>query len=222
MKRLLRENGLSIAMFLLFLVFLTVESIVGHYAENQDRQDHGQPPQRYVEFVMSGKFIEATTENWESEFLEMAAYVMLTAFLLQRGSAESKKLDEPEAVDWDPRGASNKSDAPWPVRHGGWVLRVYEHSLSLAFLLLFIAAFLLHASGGMRAYNEQQLEHGGSPVSFLGFLGTSEFWFQSMQNWQSEFLGLCVMIVLSIFLRQRGSPESKPVDAPHSQTGSGE
>jgi hypothetical protein len=221
MRRLLRDNGLSIVIFGFFLVFLVGESIAGHRANNEERRQHAQPEESYVEFIASGDFIESTTENWESEFLEMAAYAWLTAFLFQRGSAESKKLDEPEAVDRGPRVSRNERSAPWPVRKGGWVLRVYENSLSLAFLLLFVASFFLHAWGGMQAYNEQSAVHGGSPLSLTGFMSTSHFWFQSLQNWQSEFLGLGSMVVLSIFLRQRGSPESKPVDAAHSETGAG-
>jgi hypothetical protein len=149
----------------------------------------------------------------------MGMYALLTVFLFQKGSAESKKLDEPSPTDRDPRKAPLKPDTPWPVHRGGWVLRLYEHSLCLAFLLLFLGAFFVHAWGGMQAYNEEQLAHGQSLVSLSEFMSSADFWFQSFQNWQSEFLGLGSMVVLSIFLRQRGSPESKPVDAPHSETG---
>jgi succinate dehydrogenase hydrophobic anchor subunit len=105
------------------------------------------------------------------------------------------------------------------VRRGGLVLRLYEHSLSLAFLLLFLVSFTLHAASGARHYSEEQLEHGAPGVSMWEYLGTSRFWFESFQNWQSEFVAIGAMVVLSIFLRQKGSPESKPVDSPHSQTG---
>ena len=158
-------------------------------------------------------------ENWESEFLQMFAFVVLTAFLYQKGSAESKSLDEPEEVDRDPR--ESKKDAPWPVRKGGLVLKLYECSLSLAFLLLFLMSFILHAVGGAKEYNETLREHGSAEVvSTLGYIGTSRFWFESFQNWQSEFLAVGAMVVLSIFLRQKDSPESKPVDSPNSKTGS--
>jgi hypothetical protein len=150
----------------------------------------------------------------------MAMYVLLTAFLYQRGSAESKQIGKREEVDRDPRLARNKPGAPWPVRRGGWVLKVYESSLSLAFLLLFFVSFALHAAGGVVEYNADQAVHGGEQLSIAGYLATAQFWFESFQNWQSEFLSLVAMVVLSIFLRQRGSPESKPVDAPHHQTGS--
>jgi hypothetical protein len=149
----------------------------------------------------------------------MFAYVLLTVFLVQKGSSESKKLDGPEAVDRDPRTVKKRPGTPWPVRHGGWWLKLYENSLSLAFLVLFLVSFVLHAVGGARLYNESQMEHGGEMVTVAQYLGTPQFWFESFQNWQSEFLSLAAMVVLSIFLRQRGSPESKPVDAPHGHTG---
>jgi hypothetical protein len=159
-------------------------------------------------------------ENWESEFLQMFLFVALTAFLYQKGSAESKKLHGNEPVDRDPKQSRNKKNAPWPVRTGGIVLKVYEHSLSLVFLLLFIICFLLHAVGGARQYNQDQLDHGGAEqLSTLEYISTSRFWFESFQNWQSEFLAVGLMVVLSIWLRQRGSPESKPVGAPHAATG---
>jgi hypothetical protein len=147
---------------------------------------------------------------------------VLTVYLFQKGSSESKDPDEEEAVDRDPRLSKDKPDAPWPVRRGGLVLKLYENSLALAFLLLFLGSFLLHAVGGAREYNQDQLEHGqgGQALSAFEYMGTSQFWFESLQNWQSEFLAIWAMVVFSIWLRQRGSPESKPVDAPHSQTGS--
>jgi hypothetical protein len=219
MRRVLRDHGLSIAVFSLFLVFLIGESFAGLIAHNQERGQHGQTPLTYLQFVASGTFIESTTENWESEFLEMGAYALLTAFLFQRGSAESKDPDKPGKSDRDPRRSGSNQDAPWPVRRGGWVLRIYEHSLVIGFAMLFVAAFLLHAWSGMRAHNEEELAHGAPAATFAEFMGSADFWFQSLQNWQSEFLGLGSMVVLTIFLRQRGSPESKPVDAPHSETG---
>lgn len=149
----------------------------------------------------------------------MGVYVILTAFLFQKGSSESKKPDELEAVDRDPRDSKNKKAAPWPVRRGGFVLKLYENSLSLAFLVLFLIAFFLHAVGGKGEYNEEQLVHGQETVTLPGYMTTSRFWFESFQNWQSEFLAIGCMVVFSIYLRQRGSPESKPVDSPHSKTG---
>jgi hypothetical protein len=219
MKQVFRRNGLSITLFGLFLLFEIGLSVVGQRQYNQEQTSHRQPTVGYLEYLSSASFMEATMENWESEFLQMFAYVFLTAFLYQRGSAESKKLDEPEAVDRDPRLSSDKRDAPWPVRKGGLVLKLYEHSLTLALLLLFVISFVLHAVSGARQHSMQELQHGGAPISGFQYLGTSQFWFESLQNWQSEFFSIGMMVVLSIFLRQRGSPESKPVDSPHHETG---
>jgi hypothetical protein len=220
MRRVLRNNALSLTMFGMFLVFLVAQSFAGFRSNNNDNQEHGQPRESYTEYLASGAFVEATFENWESEFLQMGVYVLFTAWLIQRGSPESKD-PEGEESDADPRTERDNPDAPGPVRRGGLALTLYEHSLSMALFALFLLSFVLHALGGHAEYNQQQLEHGQAAVSLWGFVTSSEFWFQSMQNWQSEFLAVGALAVLGIFLRQRGSPESKPVAAPHAQTGTG-
>ena len=219
-RTFLRDNGLSIVVLVLFFIFLVGQSFAGWHKFNDEQREHGESAVTLSEYLSGAHFAEATAENWESEFLQMAFYVLLTSFLFQKGSSESKKVGEKEAVDRDPRAAKNKKNAPWPVRRGGWVLRVYEYSLTLAFFLLFAVSFIWHAIGGSWEYSQDQLVHGGDPVSVVEYMATSQFWFESFQNWQSEFLALGAMALLSIFLRQRGSPESKPIDAPHSQTGS--
>lgn len=221
-KKFLRDNGLSIALFLLFLVCQIGLTFVGNTQYNHDRADHGQQPIGYWSYIDSSEFLETTMENWESEFLQMFAYVLLTAFLYQRGSAESKVVGEKAEVDADPRLAKQTADTPWPVKRGGWILKVYENSLCLALFTLFLISFFLHAVGGAGAYNHQQLQHGGGQlVTTLGYMATSQFWFESLQNWQSEFFSIGMMVVLSIVLRQRGSPESKPVAMAHGETPSG-
>jgi len=218
-RSLWKENGLSIALFGFFLLFLAGQSYAGMLEYNQELEEHGRRAVGYVQYLGTGHFVEAVFENWESEFLQMAAFVVFTVFLYQKGSAESKKPDEEEPVDADPREKQDDPNAPWPVRRGGFVLKLYENSLCLALLALFAISFILHAAGGARVYSEEQVLHGEEPVSLLEYLGTSRFWFESLQNWQSEFLAVFAIVVLSVFLRQRGSPESKPVAAPHSQTG---
>jgi hypothetical protein len=213
-----RSHGIVLVNTVLFLIFLTGMSFTGWQVSNQQLLDHGSAAESFGAFLGSGDFFEAVFENWESEFLQMGSYVLLTAWLFQRGSSESKPLDEQTPQDADPRRARNP-DRPWPVRRGGLVLKLYENSLAVALFLLFFLSFGLHAIGGARAYNESQLEHGGPTVSTIGFLHTSAFWYQSLQNWQSEFLSVGALIVISIYLRQRGSPESKPVAAPHRQSG---
>jgi hypothetical protein len=220
MQRLLRDNGLSITMFGLFFVFVTAQSIAGLLDFNSTGVEHGRPPVGYVQYLRSGDFVEAVFENWESEFLQMGSYVVLTAFLYQRGSAESKDPDA-EDPDADYGEDRRRADAPWLVRRGGLALKIYENSLGIALLAIFVFSFALHAIGGAEAYSQEQVEHGEAPVSTLQYLGTSRMWFESFQNWQSEFLAIGAMVVLSIYLRQRGSPESKPVAVPHAKTGSG-
>jgi hypothetical protein len=218
MRRIFREHGLSIVMFGFFLVFLGAQSVTGHRHFNAEQRLHGEPVVAYASYLTSGHFIEAVFENWESEFLQMGSFVFFTIFLRQKGSPESKKLAGKEPVDADPRG-SRRRKAPWPVRRGGLALGIYEHSLTIALFSLFIGSLFLHAAGGVSEYNQEQLDHRGVPVSLLGYLLTSRFWFESFQNWQSEYLAVGALVVLSIFLRQRGSPESKPVDHPHGETG---
>lgn len=213
----LTNYGLSIALFALFAVSQLGLTFVGNAQYNDERRDHGLEQVDYWTYVTSSDFLEVTMENWESEFLQMFAYVLLTAFLYQRGSAESKTPGTREDVDADPRLANINSDTPWPVKRGGWILVLYENSLSIALFALFLVSFLLHAVGGAGAYNEQQLLHGGETVSTLGYMATAQFWFESLQNWQSEFFSIGLMVVLSIVLRQRGSPESKPVAMPHGE-----
>lgn len=221
MRRFFRENGLSIVLFIMFFLSLMVgQSFTGYRENNSNRQEHGLSAIGYVEYLGGSHFLEATMENWESEFLQMFIFVVLTAYLYQKGSAESKDPDTEEAVDRDPKKSRNKKDVPWPVRRGGFILKLYENSLSLALLLLFLLSFFLHAVGGASEYNQEQALHGGGqPVSTFTYIGTSRFWFESFQNWQSEFLAIGAMVVLTIWLRQKGSPESKPVDSPHHKTG---
>jgi hypothetical protein len=218
MRRLWRHHGLSLTLFGLFLLCALGQSVMGHWHYNTEQQAHGRSPLSYLAYLRTGHFVEALAENWESEFLQMAAYILLTVGLRQKGAPESKKLDQEEPVDADPR-RSTDPQAPWPVRWGGLLLALYAHSLTLALGALFALSFLLHAVGGVRHYNAEQLAHGEAPITLLQYLGTSAVWFESLQNWQSEFLALGVMLVLSIVLRQQGSPASKPVAAPHHETG---
>jgi hypothetical protein len=172
----------------------------------------------YAEYLTTGAFVEATFENWESEFLQMGSYVVLTAWLLQRGSPESRPLAKPFPQDEDPATKQRNRKAPWPVRRGGIALALYRHSLSIAFFILFVGSWLGHAAGGGRDYSAEQQAHGGSAVTMREYITTSRFWFESFQNWQSEFLAVGSIVVLSIFLREYRSPESKPVAAPHTET----
>lgn len=213
-----KRNGLSVVLLLLMLFSLAGQFLTGWADKNDERVLHGQPQLNARDYMQSGHFIQATFENWESEFLQMALYVVLTVKLFQIGSSESKDPDKEEAVDRQPRP---QPGAPGPVKKGGVWLWLYSRSLSIAFSLLFLVSFLLHFYGSLKNHNEEQAEQGLPLASWNKYLGDSGFWFESFQNWQSEFLSVASIVILSIWLRQKGSPESKPVDAPHSETGGG-
>ncbi|SOC89399.1 hypothetical protein SAMN05660766_3123 [Curtobacterium sp. 314Chir4.1] len=215
----LRRNGLFLANALVFLLCFAGMVFAGWRVSDHDAVLHGQAAEGLWGFLTSGDFAEATFENWESEFLQMGSYVVLTTFLFQKGSSESKTLDGDAPQDADPRDRSRDPRAPRPVRQGGIVLKLYENSLLLLFAVLFASSVVGHVIGGAAAYNEEQAEHGAAVVTAWQYLGTSQFWFESMQNWQSEFLVISVMVVATVWLRQRGSSQSKPVAAPHAETG---
>jgi hypothetical protein len=214
-----RNNSLSLVLAFLFLASMGGQMWAGWLDSNADALLHGNEPTAFASYLTSGHFWEATGENWESEFLQMAMFVVLTCFLRQKGSAESKRIDVVEDVDLDPRRFSGNPEAPWPVRRGGWVLRVYENSLGLAFIILFLISITMHATGGLAEFNEEQEAHHRPPIVLTQYVGSSRFWFESFQNWQSEFLSLLAMVMGTVYLRQRGSAESKPLHAANSETG---
>jgi hypothetical protein len=219
MRQVLRDNALTLVLLSLFLLCLAGEIVAGHRDLNDTRAEHGQPSLTTSDYVRTAHPWEAMLENWESEFLEMSAFVILTVFLCQKGSPESRRPGAVELVDADPRDFAHLPDTPWPVRRGGWVLKLYERSLGLALILLFLVSWVGHALTGWRAHRSEDLLEGRPPSSLTEFVMSPRFWFQTTQNWQSEFFGIASMVWLSVFLRQRGSPESKPVHAPHDETG---
>lgn len=217
MIKFVRTNSLSIVFLLLFVFSMAGQYFTGLQEYNKERKENGQSPVPATAYFKSGHFIESTFENWESEFLQMALFVILTIFLFQKGSSESKTFEGDEEVDREPSPA--RKGAPWAVRQGGWILSLYKHSLSIALLVLFLLSFVLHLYGSLKDENEQLIQKGLPPETLGKFIADSRFWFESFQNWQSEFLSVFAIVVLSIFLRQKGSPQSKPVDAPHEETG---
>jgi hypothetical protein len=214
-----RENGLSLVLAALFLATTAAQIGFGLAAYNEERSHDGLAALSFSTYLTSGHFLEALFENWESEFLQMGAFIVLSVKLRQKGSAESKPLDKATEEDENPRLHTNDPKAPWPVRKGGALLVLYENSLAIAFFLLFAASFVLHAVGGFLKQNEENLAEGRPRESLGEFWTSSQFWFESFQNWQSEFLAVLSIVVLTIFLRQRGSPQSKPVAAPNEETG---
>src|SRR5918993_2394865 len=185
MRTWLRDHGLLVANLALFVIFIGGMVLTGVCVYNDEQAEHGGETVTPAGYLLTGDFVEATFENWESEFLQMGMYVVLTAFLYQRGSSESKPVDEPAPQDEDPREKRDDPNAPWPVHRGGWVLRLYENSLSILFAVLFAVSVAVHAVSGAAAYSSEELQHGGQPVSVWQYLASSQFWFESFQNWQS-------------------------------------
>lgn len=218
MKKIFRNNSLSIVFLILFILSLVGQIITGLKEHNQEMQEEGGQLLSMSSYLTSGHFLQSTFENWESEFLQMALFLILSMFLYQKGSSESKDPDKEEDVDREPN--PKKRNAPWPVKKGGLALAIYKHSLCYALTLIFILSFLLHWYGSLKDYNEQQLLKGLPTETATQYLSSSRLWFESFQNWQSEFLSIFAIVVLSIFLREKGSPQSKPVDASNSETGS--
>lgn len=215
LKAWIHDRALTIVMMALFLFFLAGQVVSGFWEYNDARAAHDRDPIVISAYLVTGHLWESVFENWESEFLQMAVFILLTTCLVQRGSPESRRPNIKELVDADPRRFADSPDAPWPVRRGGWVLRVYENSLGLAFVLMFLISWAGHAWGGFRDFASDQAEHGQAVTDFSAYLASPRFWFESFQNWQSEFLSIGLMVWLAVYLRQRYSPESKPVHAPH-------
>lgn len=214
-KSFFYRNSLSIVLLTMMIICLLGQFFTGWKTENKELAENGQALLGLGEYVQSGHFIQATFENWESEFLQMMLYILLTVSLRQVGSSESKGLEGDEEVDREPQPHPN---APWPVKKGGIWLKLYKHSLSIAFAILFLISFVLHFYGSLKDFNTEQMAKNEAPVRAAEYAFDSRFWFESFQNWQSEFLAVASIVILSIWLREKGSPESKPVDMAHDET----
>ena len=215
----IRDRALTLALMAMFLLFLVGQCLTGLAEYNDEQAQHGRLAVPMGDYLSTGHLWEAIFENWESEFLQMAVFVLLTTFLVQKGSPESRRPGVKELVDTDPRDFADAPDAPWPVRRGGWILRLYEHSLGLAFVVLFLIAWVGHALGGFAEFAADHATHRLPRPALTDYLMSARFWFESFQNWQSEFLAIASMVWFAVYLRQRWSPESKPVHAPHADTG---
>ena len=215
MKKLLKNNGLTIVLIVAFLGSLLGMWLSGWYQENAELIGHGLPPMSLFDYTTDESFLSALFENWESEWLQMSFYVMLTALLFQKGSAESR---DPDETSKSKDRLSVKSYPVWlrSSSAGRWI---YRYSLGLALAILFGISFVGHLIASSAAYNSQATMHHEATRTVVEHLASSQFWFESFQNWQSEFLSPAMLVVLSIFLRFKGSPESKPVPARDSETG---
>jgi hypothetical protein len=220
-RRILRDNGLSLFFAALFLLALGAQSLAGYSDFNELQIADGAAPVSYGTYVTSSDFGVDVAENWQSEYLQFALFILATIWLVQRGSPESKPVgDEGAESDEEQNvGRHAKPDSPAPARSSGPRLWWYSNSLGLLMGLLFLGSWTAQAVAGRAAYNAQQLKNVQDPVGFWEYLAAPDFWNRTLQNWQSEFLAILSMAVFSIYLRQRGSPESKPVGSPHSATG---
>ncbi|QUM70799.1 DUF6766 family protein [Sphingopyxis granuli] len=216
--RLLKDNSLTLVLLLLFAGSIVGQWLAGWHVAIEDAVRHGAVAPSLLHYTVSPEFLSSVFENWESEFLQMSAYVVLTAILIQRGSAESKDPDSPPR-DADLAVQAMKPGAPAILRKGRLARALYARSLGIVLFILFLLSFLMHWTQSAKAAAQEAAEHGEAALSTIAYLGDPQLWFESFQNWQSEFLSTAVLVVLSIFLRQRESPESKPVAAPHAHTG---
>jgi hypothetical protein len=220
-KRFLYDNGLSLFFLAIFLGALVAQALVGHQAYNSEQTTHGEPTVSLWSYITSSSFGNAVMENWQSEYLQFTLFVLATIWLLQRGSPESKPVgDEGRESErrqgiggWAPPGA------PRWARMRGLRIWAYSNSLLIVMLIIFVGSWFAQSVTGWTEFNSKQQAHGGNTLSWIGYVGSSHFWEATLQNWQSEFLAVGSFVVLAIYLRQRGSPESKPVGAPHEATG---
>ena len=221
MRVWLRDQGLSLFFLAIFAAALVGQSMAGHSVFNQEQVEHGSETISYVDYLFSSHFGEALIENWQSEWLQMALFAIAGIWLYQRGSVESKSIgdgglgsDQAEKMG----GHANPNSPRW-AKFRDWRSSVYAYSLTIALLSIFFLSWLVQSLTGLNEYNEDQREHDEPTVSWGEYVVSADFWEKTLQNWQSEFIALGTLTVFSIYLRQRGSPESKPVGSPHEETG---
>ncbi|HEX5895632.1 MAG TPA: DUF6766 family protein [Thermoleophilaceae bacterium] len=221
MRRFLKENSLSIVFLALFLAALVGQAIAGHADFNDNAVSHGDPTISLGRYIVSSDFGAAVMENWQSEYLQFTLFILLTVWLLQRGSPESKELDNAgrESDQAQKVGPYAQQNSPRWAKLGGIRRTLYENSLVLVMGTFWLGTWLAQSVTGTAQYNAEQLDHQQDPVGWSHYITTADFWESTLQNWQSEFLAVGSMAILAVYLRQRGSPESKPVGAPHGATG---
>jgi hypothetical protein len=221
MRRFLKENGLSLLFLLFFVLALAGQAFAGWHDFNDQASAHQEPAISLGRYLTSSSFGNAVLENWQSEYLQFTLYILLTVWFLQKGSPESKELDEAgrESDDDQLVGEHARSDSPRWARTGGLRTALYSNSLVIVMATIWLLSWFGQSVTGWSEFNSDQITHHQPEVNWLGYLGTADFWQATLQNWQSEFLAVGSMAVLSVYLRQRGSPESKPVGAAHDATG---
>jgi hypothetical protein len=222
MRTFVRENGLSLFFGTIFLVTLAAQSFAGQHAYNAEQAEHGAAAVSWLGYVTSSHYWGAVMENWQSEFLQFALFIGVTVWLVQKGSNESSRLEDIglESDEKQRVGAHANARSPRWAKVGGLRRRIYENSLLLTMGAIFLATWLGQSLNNWRLFNEEQRAHDEATISWPRYLVDPDFWERTLQNWQSEFLAVGTMAVFTIYLRQRGSPESKPVGAPHDETAS--
>lgn len=222
MKRFLRDNSLSLFFFALFLLALFGQSIAGFHLYHEDALEHQEPTIGYFRYLGTSSFGADTLENWQSEWLQFWLFALATVWFIQKGSNESKRPGEAGLEDDKQQrvGEHAPQNAPRWAKARDWRLNVYSHSFTIVMGSIFLATWLAQSVASWTVFNDDQTAHDESTVSWLSYMGSADFWERSLQNWQSEFLAVGTMVVFTIYLRERGSPESKPVGAPHEETAS--
>lgn len=217
MRRTIRDSGLSLFFLALFLLALAGQSVAGFFRTNSDLTDHGLPSLGFGAYLASPDFLVDVAENWQSEFLQFFLFIAATIWFVQRGSPESKKPgDEGMGSDADQLvGRHARQDSPRWARAGGWRTVLYGNSLLIVMGTVFVLSWLAQSIAGVVVMNEEYAMHGAEAITWLDYVGSADFWDRTLQNWQSEFLAVGAMVAFSIYLRQRGSSESKPVGVPH-------
>jgi hypothetical protein len=221
MKRALRENGLALGFLAIFVLALVGESIAGWRLYNDDQVEHGAKGIAYLRYLYSSDFGSGVLENWQSEYLQFSLYILATVWLVQKGSSESKEPGG-EGVQSDKEqqvGKYAEKDSPAWARAVGLRQTLYSNSLVLLMTLVFVGSWFGQSVTGWRQFNDDQREHKSQPIAYTQYLQEPDFWNRTLQNWQSEFLAVGSMAIFAVYLRQRGSPESKPVGAPTNETG---
>jgi hypothetical protein len=220
-RTFLKHNGLAVFFLVLFLAALIGQAFAGHADFNEEQLRHSSPTMSLGRYVLSSQFGVAVLENWQSEYLQFTLFILATVWLLQRGSPESKPLRKAggESDEQQMVGSHAREDSPRGAKAHGLRRRLYENSLLIVMAGIWVASWFTQSITGVVEYNANRLDHHQLTVSWLDYLGRPDFWEKTLQNWQSEFLAVGSMAILAVFLRQRGSPESKPVGAPHEATG---
>src|SRR4051812_46304272 len=217
-----RHNGLSIVFGLLLLAFVAGQAVSGLAGYNESARTDGLQEISMLRYLTSSSFAVDLLENWQSEYLQFTLYILLLVWLVQRGASESKKPGEAgrQSDEQQLVGRFATADSPAWAKAAGWRRTLYSHSLVGVMALVFVLSWLGQAVAGRVADNDERMRDLLDPVGFGEYLASSDFWSRTLQNWQSEMLAIGSMAVFAIYLRERGSPESKPVGMPHGTTAS--